>query len=201
MLQMSYGKCALFNVVWETVDGVAQGGLVRFPFKFPSGVMRGRFSPKDGQLYVSGLNVWQSDAAKFGCFTRVRYTGKIATRPIGLHAMKSGVQINFTAPVDETSASDKENYSIERWNYRWTGEYGSKDYSVSDPSKQGHDPVEVTAIRLSSDKKTIDLDLPEMGPAMQMKIKYKIAAADGKVLEQEIYNTINRIPGEKTALP
>ena len=74
MLQMSYGKCALFNVVWETVDGVAQGGLVRFPFKFPSGIMRGRFDPKDGQLYVSGLNVWQSDATKFGCFTRVRYT-------------------------------------------------------------------------------------------------------------------------------
>jgi len=34
-----------------------------------------------------------------------------------------------------------------------------------------------------------------------MKIKYKITAADGKVLEQEIYNTINKLPGERTALP
>ena len=201
MLQMSYGKCALFNVVWETVDGVAQGGLVRFPFKFPSGIMRARFSPKDGQLYVSGLNVWQSDAAKFGCFTRVRYTGKTATRPIGLHATKKGVEIVFTAPLDEKSALDKENYSVERWNYRWTGNYGSPDFSIVDPNKQGHDPVEIGGIRISPDKKTINLDLADMGLAMQMKIKFKIASADGKVIEQEIYNTINKLPGEKTVLP
>ena len=198
---MSYGKCALFNVAWETVDGVAQGGLVRFPFKFPSGIMRGRFNPKDGQLYVSGLSVWQSDAAKFGCFTRVRFTGKTATRAAGLHATKKGVEIVFTAPLDEKSATDKENFSVERWNYRWTGQYGSDDYSPSDPSKKGRDSVEIGAIRISPDKKTIGLDLPDMAPVMQMKIKFKITAADGRVLEQEIYNTINKLPGEKAVLP
>src|SRR5258708_4270959 len=145
--------------------------------------MRSRFNPKDGQLYVSGLNVWQSDAAKFGCFTRVRYTGKPAARPVGLHATKKGMELNFSAPVDEKSATDKENYSVERWNYRWTGEYGSKDYSVEDPTKPGHDAIDIAGIRISPDKKTIGLDLPDMAPAMQMKIKYKITAADGKVLE------------------
>src|SRR5204863_8010961 len=126
MLQMSYGKCALFNVAWETVDSVAQGGLARFPFKFPSGVMRGRFSPKDGQLYVSGLNVWQSDAAKFGCFTRVRYTGKPVTQPIAIKTNQCGVSLTFTSPLDSVSAMDKENWSAERWNYKWSGMYGSK---------------------------------------------------------------------------
>ena len=201
MLQMSYGKCAIFNVAWETVDGVAQGGLVRFPFKFPSGIMRGRFNPHDGQLYVSGLNVWQSDAAKFGCFTRVRFTGKTATRPVGLHATQKGVAITFTEPLDAKSATDKENFSVERWNYRWTGNYGSKDYSPSDPNKEGRDTVAITAAQLSPDKKTITLDLPDMAPVMQMKIKFKINAADGRTLDQEIYNTINKLPGAKATLP
>jgi hypothetical protein len=38
-----------------------------------------------------------------------------------------------------------------------------------------------------------------MQPVMQMKIKYKINAADGRVLDQEIHNTIHRIPGLKVA--
>ncbi|MGV3533088.1 MAG: DUF6797 domain-containing protein, partial [Chthoniobacteraceae bacterium] len=50
MLHLSYGKCTLFNVLHETVDGVTQGGLAKFPIKFRSGIMRGKFSPKDGQL-------------------------------------------------------------------------------------------------------------------------------------------------------
>jgi hypothetical protein len=90
MLHMSYGKCTLFNVLQEEVDGQAQGGVVRFPFKFTSGIMRGRFSPKDGQLYVSGLNVWQSDASKFGCLYRVRYTGKPVTMPIACVRARQG---------------------------------------------------------------------------------------------------------------
>ena len=31
MLSTSYGKCALYEVLWETVDGVAQGGTVPLP--------------------------------------------------------------------------------------------------------------------------------------------------------------------------
>ena len=61
--------------------------------------------------------------------------------------------------------------------------------------------MEIGGIRISPDRKTINLDLADMGLAMQMKIKFKIAAADGKVIDQEIYNTINKLPGEKTVLP
>ena len=196
MLHMSYGKCTIFNVLQEEVDGVAQGGVHRFPIKFTSGIMRGRFSPKDGQLYLSGLNVWQSDASKFGCLYRLRYTGKPATLPVGLHATKAGMEIEFTGPLDEQSATDAENFSAERWNYIWSPQYGSADYSIAEKGKKGRDLVLVEGLKLSPDKKKLTLLLPDMSPAMQMKIKYKIQSADGRTLEQEIYNTINRLPGE-----
>ena len=35
------------------------------------------------------------------------------------------------------SATDAQNFSIERWNYKWTGAYGSENDSVADPSKKG----------------------------------------------------------------
>ena len=194
MLHMSYGHCVLYGVTIETVDGVAQGAVVKFPFKFSSGIMRGRFSPKDGQLYVSGLNVWQSDAAKVGCFSRVRYTGAPVTMPVELHVLKDGVQLQFTAPLDAASATDPQNYDLKRWNYKWTGNYGSDDFKVSDGAK-GKDDVPVEKATLSPDKKTLTLKLPNMSPAMQMRIKFKIQSADGKPVEQEIHNTIHRVPG------
>ncbi|MCE9609447.1 MAG: hypothetical protein K8R23_04400 [Chthoniobacter sp.] len=198
MLHMSYGHCLLYGVTMETVDGVAQGSVVKFPFKFSSGIMRGRFSPKDGQLYVSGLNVWQSDAAKFGCFARVRYTGATVTMPVELHAVKDGVQLTFTSPLDAASATDVQNYDIKRWNYKWTGNYGSPDFKVSDGSK-GQDTMTVEKATLSPDKKTLTLQLADMRPAMTIRLKFKVQGADGKPCEQEIHSTVHRIPGVAAA--
>ena len=194
MLHLSYGHCLLYGVTMETVDGVAQGAVVKFPFKFPSGIMRGRFAPQDGQLYVTGLNVWQSDAAKFGCFSRVRYTGAPVTMPVELHALKDGVQLTFTNPLDAASATDPQNYDLTRWNYKWTGQYGSDDFKVSDGTK-GKDAVPVEKATLSPDRKTLTLTLPDMQPAMTLRLKFKIQSADGKPVEQEIHSTIHRVPG------
>jgi hypothetical protein len=194
MLHLSYGRCLLYNVLAEEVEGVAQGAVAKLAGKFPSGIMRGRFGPKDGQLYVSGLNVWQSDAAKFGCFSRVRYTGKTVPQPVAIKTSKTGVTISFTAPLDSASAADKENWSVERWNYRWTGAYGSKDYSVAEPNKAGKDLVLIDSIQISEDKKSLTIMLPDMKPADQVKFSYRIKSADGRELSNEIYQTINRVP-------
>ena len=200
MLHLSYGHCRLYGVAMETVDGVMQGAVIRFPFKFASGVMRGRFGPKDGQLYVTGLNVWQSDASKFGCFSRVRYTGKSVTMVNELHVLKEGVQLKFTAPLDEQSATDPQNFSVERWNYKWTGAYGSENYSVTDPTKHSGntaDLVLIDKVTLGPDRQTLTIALPDMAPEMQMKIRFKIKSVDGKPVDQEIHNTIHRVPGVK----
>jgi hypothetical protein len=193
MLFLSYGKCTLFHVMMETVEGQAQGGLSQFPLKFNSGIMRGRFNPRDGQLYVSGLNVWQSSAARDGCFYRVRYTGKPATVPLELHASKQGMTITFNRPLNPQSATDAQNFSVERWNYAWTGAYGSPDISVANPRTRGRDLVFIDKLRLSPDRRTLTIDLPDMAPVMQMRIRYKITDEDGQTVGQEIYNTINRL--------
>lgn len=196
MLHLSYGHCVMYGVSMEAVDGVSQGAVIKFPLRFPSGIMRGRFSPKDGQLYVSGLSVWQSDASKVGCFSRVRYTGAPLVMVSDLHVLKDAIQLKFTGPLDEASATDVQNYSVEVWNYKWTGEYGSPDFKVSDGTK-GRDTLEVGQASLSADHKTLTLPISGLAPCMQMKIKFRIQSADGKPVEQEIHNTIHRVPGAK----
>jgi hypothetical protein len=75
LLFMSYGKCTLFEVMIDKVEGARQAAMIQFPLKFNSGLMRGRFNPRDGQLYLSGLKGWQSSATRDGGLYRVRYTG------------------------------------------------------------------------------------------------------------------------------
>ncbi|PYI82247.1 MAG: hypothetical protein DME26_18295 [Verrucomicrobia bacterium] len=195
LLFLSYGKCTLFHVMTEVVEGQRQGGMVQFPLKFYSGLMRGRCNARDGQIYLSGLRGWQTSGVKDGGFYRVRYTGKPVQTAKELHVRKNGLQIEFTSPLEAASATDMANWSVDRWNYIWSGQYGSPEVSVEDPAKQRHDPVEVKAIGLSADKKTLLLEIPGLRPAMQMKIKYRINAADGTPIAEEIYNTIHRVPG------
>lgn len=190
MLHMSYGHCSLFKVLLDKVDGEYQGGVVKFPLKFDSGIMRGRFNERDGQLYVTGLVVWQSDGARKGAVHRVRYTGQPVNMPTKLHATKQGVELTFTAPLDEASATDAANWNLEQWNYKWTANYGSPEFSVADPEKKGHDKVEVKSVKLSADKKTAILEIPGIAPVMQMKIAANIKAQDGSPIKSEVWNSI-----------
>jgi hypothetical protein len=199
MLHLSYGLCTALVVLHEQVEdghggAVLQGGTVKLPWTFESGVMRGRFSPKDGQLYVCGMTGWQTTAAKDGCLQRVRYTGKPVNLPVALHVKPKGISITFNQPLDPKSANDSDNYFIEQWNYLYAAQYGSKEYKPSDPKKFGRDEVLVDAAILQDDGRTVYLELESIAPVMQMAITCQIQAADGAELKPTIYSTINAVP-------
>jgi hypothetical protein len=193
LLFMSYGRGTLFGVMTEEVDGVMQAAMVRFPMKFPTGIMRGRVNPKDGQVYVCGLRGWQTDGTREGGFYRVRYTGRPAHLPTSFHVKSNGVAITFSEQLQSESAGDVANYSVEQWNYIYSGNYGSPEVSPDDARKKGHDKVEVKSAKLLEDGKTIFLEMP-VKPVDQMKIRATLKAADGVSFNQEIYNTIHKVP-------
>ncbi len=196
MLYLSYGKCSLFRVLIDRFGKVEQGGVVKFPLKFDSGIMRSRFNPRDGQLYVAGLRGWQTTASKDSTIQRVRYTGKKVTMPDTLHVTDQGIHVRFTAPLDTSSASDAQNYSIEQYNYHWTHDYGSPEFSVADPTKKGHDQVEIKSVRVSPDRKEVFLEVPGLKPVDQMKIKMNIKDENGAAVPADIGNTINEVAKE-----
>lgn len=194
LLHTSYGKAALFLVPFERAGDVVQGGVVKFPLAFASGILRGRFHPKDGQLYLVGLRGWQTAGLRDGCLQRVRYTGRPVHMVTGLRVTREGLELAFPNPLDPETAGSADSWAAQRWNYRWSEKYGSPELSVSDPTRQGRDPVEIRAARLSADGRTVTLEIPGIAPVMQMLVRGRVRAADGAAVPVEIYLTIHRVP-------
>jgi hypothetical protein len=186
MLHLSYGRCKAYAIL---PDGDRfQGAAVDLGLTFLSGSARGRFRGND--LYVVGLRGWQTAAKKDGCLQRVRYTGKPFPFPVGDHVESDGVTLTFDHALDPKSVADVSHFQVSRWNYRWSADYGSKHWSVNEPTKVGADPVPVTAATLSADGKSVKLKFTDMRSAMQTKIEFDVKAADGSPHKGAVYTTI-----------
>jgi hypothetical protein len=189
LLNLSFGRCSSQLILRDN----AGGAVVPLPWRYLSGAFRGRFNPKDGQLYVVGTFGWVTTAARDGSFQRVRYTGAKVHLPIAWSVLANGIRLSFTEPLDRAQAEDVENYFIEQWNYKYGAQYGSSDYSPSAPDKMGHDAVALKSAKLSSDGKSVLLEIQNLKPVMQIRIKYSLNAVDGTAVKGEVNGTINRV--------
>ncbi len=185
LLNLSYGYGKVFLVPHERVRGTMQGGLIELPLPtFPTGVMRGRFHPTDGQLYLCGMFAWAGNATHPGGLYRLRATGQPMHLPVGLHATKSGLRLTFTEPLDPASL-DIKNLHIKTWSLKRTADYGSKHYDEQ--------PLTVRAATLSADTKTLTLDIADLRPTWCMEIKFALRAATGTPIQGTIHNTIHEL--------
>jgi hypothetical protein len=199
MIHLSYGRCSMMVTLRDVVNGQAQGGVVPIRGgRFLSGAMRGAVSPKDGQLYVVGAKGWQTSALRDGSLQRVRYTGKTLTVPIELKVFENGVSLVFADALDAEWAGDSASYGIKQWNYRYSKEYGSKDYSVANPEEVGRDEVAIKSIQVSSDNKSVFLVIPSIKPVMQMEVRYNLRSEAGDRVRSTVYHTIHQMRPAKT---
>ena len=221
LLVTSYGRGTLSMVLKEEVEDQWQGSHFTLPLNFQSGTIHGRFH-SDGHLYVAGLTSWQSvsHGGGWGCFHRVRYTGKPLHMPVAVDTKKGGLKLEFAEPLEASSASNPSNYSLQQWTYPWSSQYGTrgKVYSVNEISKPSPDDVAIESIQLSSDRKTVTLNIPELRQdlaqtslgllpglpdiidtpmGLVMAIEYKLKAADGSLVSQQIHKTIHRVAGDR----
>jgi cytochrome c5 len=185
MLHLSYGQSSVSLVLKEKKNGVMQGGVVKLPFKLTSSAMRARVNPKDGQVYLSGLNGWQSNADREGGFDRIRYTGKKLYMPLNLKSKEGALELRFSQTLKKSFAEDKANYGIKAWKIKWSQDYGSQER----PQKG----FKIKKAELLDDGKTVRLSIPDLRPVHMMEIQYKIKAADGQAIDGKIDNTLHSI--------
>jgi hypothetical protein len=181
------------------VGDVQQGGVVKLPLRFGSGIMRPRFNPHDGQLYIGGLKGWQTNAARDGAIHRVRFNGKSVTLPVTLGVTDAGITVGFTGALDAASASDLQNYALEQNNFLWSADYGSPELKLDakdakDPKGRGTTPVAIKSVKLAPDRKSVFLEVPGLKPVMVSRIKLNLKAEDGSRVPDEICHTINVVP-------
>ncbi|MCP4506976.1 MAG: hypothetical protein GY826_11365, partial [Fuerstiella sp.] len=122
LLNLSYGYGKVYVVPHEEIDGQMQGGMCQLPIpQFPTGTARGRISPHDNGLYLSGMFAWgSSQQAQEGGFYRLRYTGKASNMPVGLKARDGRLEIGFTDSLDAAAAIATESYAVKVWSLKRT---------------------------------------------------------------------------------
>ncbi len=178
MIHLSFGTGTHFLLLHDEVDGQRQGAIVPLPGEFLSGVHRGRFHPVDGQLYVSGMTGWGSYVTEPGCFQRVRYTGDRVQLPKAFHVYENGIAVTMTEPIDPRVAEKPESHFAQCWNYRYSGAYGSPEYSAHHPGTRGHDVLTIRSAHLLSDGHTLFLELPELQPVNQVHLRLHVGSDD-----------------------
>lgn len=190
LLNLSYGYGKMFVVLPQEVGDIRQGGIVELPVpQFPTGLMRGRFNPKDGQFYGCGMSAWATNQMiQVGGLYRVRYTGKPLNLPVEMAATEAGIHLTFSDPLDRSAAEDPSNFKITTWDLKRSHNYGSKRYNVRELS--------VKNVLLDKDGKSLRIRLPGIQPSWVMEIQYELHAADGKPVDGSIQNTIYQLGKE-----
>jgi putative heme-binding domain-containing protein len=187
LLNLSYGYGKIFVVPFEDIGGQKQGGMCALPIEpLPTGVMRGRFHPQDRQLYACGMFAWAGSATQPGGLYRIRYTGKPAHLPTGLHAKAGQLSLTFTDPVDREAATNAESFAVKVWDLKRSANYGSPHINER--------PLNVAAAQLSDDGRTITLKLPHLRPTWGMEIRSRLKTVEGDNFERIIHNSIFQLP-------
>lgn len=204
LLHLSYGKSSVYRVLPVARGETLQGGVTRLPIGLQSSAMRARFHD-DGSLYVLGFRGWQTNAASASAFHRIRHNpDQIVPVPEKLEYTATGVKLTFPMALDEELAADPTSYSAQRWDYVRGPQYGSGEFSVDNIDAEarkealkkeslGHrkrDNVEIEAVKVSGDRKTVELVLAGMKPSMQLKVAYDLEDEDGRVFKGDVHATV-----------
>ena len=190
LVHLSYARPGPFRVYLDSTRNALQGAIAALPGVFTTPTLKGRMHPSDGQLYLAGFQIWQSNAKDVSSLTRLRYTGRPSTLPVEVHAGQQGIVVRFASRLDAASARDASHYQLESWNYRRTSGYGSGHFKRD--GSAGHDRANVAA-HLSADGRSVLLVVPDMRPVMQMQLDYDLRSAAGTPIKSSLYLTVHAV--------
>ncbi|MCO8121660.1 c-type cytochrome [Stieleria sp. TO1_6] len=189
----SYGRASTMVVLLDEADGITQGAVYPIPMKMESGTMRLAKDPADGQLYFSGLTGWQAGATREGSIQRMRYTGGDGLYLLAAKARQGRLELTFNQPLDP-ALTDFSQWTVQAWNYKWSAQYGSPHFKVSEPGVEGMDVWEIDDVQLSGDGIKAVIKVPDLQPCDTLKLDFTVNAKDATSLSSPLYFTIHNLP-------
>ncbi|MEM7143900.1 MAG: DUF6797 domain-containing protein [Verrucomicrobiota bacterium] len=199
LLHTSFGKGWLYYMMLQHVEGVAQAAIVKLKLDAITGIHRAKVNPADGQVYAVGLNGWNGGGRPGltqGGIHRIRYTGTPQKLLTDVKVRPNGLRLDFNFKLDPEAAQKKQAYNLIQWNYLWSTNYGSKQFSLENEWEEGKDEVEIERVVLNKDGRSVFLKIPGLKPVNQVELNLAIPSADGSTLEEQAYLTINKVPGD-----
>lgn len=196
LLHSSFGKGWLYYLSLQEVNEKTQASIVALPHQWDAGVMRLRVNPADGQLYGTGLSGWQGPAGgKDGCLQRLRYADPPVKMIDSLRVVPGGLELRFSFAVNPESAGNVNAWQGEMWDYLWSKQYGSDEYSVLSPGDKGRDTLSIKDVAIV-DQHTVRLAIPELRVCDQSSLEMNFLDAEGNRFIEHVYLTVHAIPQE-----
>lgn len=190
LLHSSFSRPGLLKVSIDSTETPWQGGTSFIRAHYPAPVSKGAVHPVDGQVYVTGFNLWGSHSEGVSALTRLRYTGKKAPYPISFSAGQQGIVLDFEVELDHEIATDIGRYQVIRYNYLRSPDYGSGHYRMD--GTPGEEQLPVLSAHLSEDGKRLFLNIPNMEPVEQMEIHYDLLTLNGDKIKDQFWFTLHR---------
>lgn len=189
------GHSKIMRMTLEKVNGKYQGACFPFREGFASGLIRLRFG-LDGSVF-GGMTSrgWASTGTEPYALQRLLWTGKIPFEMKNIVAKPDGFEIEFTQPVNKTTAQDPGRYEINGFTYHYHHQYGSEIIN----SKK----INLKGIIVAEDGKKVRLVMDSLREGYIHEIRLgEITAENGlSLLHNFGYYTLNNIPaGEKATL-
>ena len=198
LIYLSYGNGKMFSVLFDRAFAGAAGpprqaAVTELPVAAaPTGLIRGRFNPADGHLYVCGLFAWAGDRTQAGGFYRVRRTAEPLRIPVGYETARDGIVLRFSTELDAEAAADPGNYSMRIWQYLRQASYGSKDYRVLGEGV-GEDVLAIPSATLGADGRSVFVEIPDILPVQQYHLEMNLRSADGARVREFVHGTIHEL--------
>lgn len=175
LVHLSFGAGSALMVTRQQVGGQWQGAAQRIASDFLSGAQQGRFNPKDGHLYVTGIAGWQTYTTDDGCLQRLRHVGG-APVLVAHEVRDNGVWLRFDAALDARAVGGRGAHFAQAWNYRYAAAYGSPEFSVAHPGVVGHDVLEVRSAHVLGDGREVFIEIPQLTVAHQVHLNLRLVA-------------------------
>ena len=119
------GLSIISRVFLEKVNNEYQGAAFLFREGFQSGVMRMAWG-SDGSMFIGQTGRgWGSRGGDPYGLQRLIWTGETPFEMLAVRAMPDGFEIEFTQPVDRSTAEDPASYAITSFIYKYHPVYGS----------------------------------------------------------------------------
>jgi hypothetical protein len=96
--------------------------------------------------------------------------------------------MRFDAELPRALVKDVGRYSVDRWNYRQTHQYGSGNYRT-DRDEPGQEALGVSSVTVSEDGRSLFLGIPGMGVSHSLRLTYR-APMEGVDRVENVYLTV-----------
>ncbi len=195
--QMLHGEIThggLKRVFIEEVNDTLQGAVFRFTQGLEAGINRFVTAP-NGDLFVGGVGGpgnWSHFDNRFG-LQRLRHNGNPVFEIKAIRAKTNGFEIEFTEPLATGVGWDPGDYTLRRWYYEPTEQYGGPPLERTYVAARG-------AV-VQPDRRRVHLDLGGMKPGHVYHLRLDredVVSEQGRPLwSTDAWYTMNRVPNDR----